>query len=262
MALDTRSDFAAPYITRAKHAEGRALLRPLRRRARAAHDDGRTHPGLPAALVHQAQVQLPPAHRAALPALRHRQVLGAVRGRDRPRRLRANSSPPGPGSSTATCGNCAPCCSTRCTRPRSRSTTRPPPRPATVSRPSSAPPACRTWCSTTTRTSTCSPSPATAAARRSCAFACASDASSDARVHLIDRSMDEDDAEILESVLTDIYVDAESVPAGRAGRRARTSATPLMREYLVETARSTGRGRARRSAASAAARSNSRATTR
>jgi excinuclease ABC subunit C len=51
-------------------------------------------------------------------------------------------------------------------------------------------------------------------------------------VHLIDRSMDEHDAEILETVLTDIYTDAESVPpvvlvADEA------SATPLMREYLV-----------------------------
>jgi excinuclease ABC subunit C len=51
-------------------------------------------------------------------------------------------------------------------------------------------------------------------------------------VHLIDRSMDESDAEILESVLTDIYTDAESVPpvvlvADEA------SATPLMRDFLV-----------------------------
>jgi excinuclease ABC subunit C len=53
-------------------------------------------------------------------------------------------------------------------------------------------------------------------------------------VHLIDRSMDESDAEILESVLTDLYVDAESVPpvvlvADEA------SSTPLMLAYLTET---------------------------
>ncbi len=51
-------------------------------------------------------------------------------------------------------------------------------------------------------------------------------------VHLIDRSMDESDAEILESVLTDIYTDAESVPPVVLVADEE-SATPLMREYLV-----------------------------
>ena len=31
-------------------------------------------------------------------------------------------------------------------------------------------------------------------------------------MHLVDRSMDEDDDEILENVMTDIYFDADSVP--------------------------------------------------
>jgi excinuclease ABC subunit C len=53
-------------------------------------------------------------------------------------------------------------------------------------------------------------------------------------VHLIDRSMDEGDAEILESLLPDLYDDADSVPpvvlvADEA------SATPLMLAYLTET---------------------------
>ena len=52
-------------------------------------------------------------------------------------------------------------------------------------------------------------------------------------VHLIDRSMDEDDAEILESVLTDMYVDAESVPPVVLIPEEE-SATALTREYLVE----------------------------
>jgi excinuclease ABC subunit C len=52
-------------------------------------------------------------------------------------------------------------------------------------------------------------------------------------VHLIDRSMDESDAEILESVLTDLYVDAESVPPVVLVADE-TSATPLMLEYLTE----------------------------
>ena len=55
-------------------------------------------------------------------------------------------------------------------------------------------------------------------------------------VHLIDRSMDEDDAEILESVLTDMYVEPASVPpvvlvAGEA------AATPVVGEYLSELRR-------------------------
>jgi excinuclease ABC subunit C len=52
-------------------------------------------------------------------------------------------------------------------------------------------------------------------------------------VHLIDRSMDEDDAEILESVLTDLYVDAESVPPVVLVAEDE-AATALTREYLVE----------------------------
>ena len=52
-------------------------------------------------------------------------------------------------------------------------------------------------------------------------------------VHLIDRSMDEDDAEILESVLTDMYDVADSVPSVVLVP-SEEAATPLMREYLVE----------------------------
>jgi len=52
-------------------------------------------------------------------------------------------------------------------------------------------------------------------------------------VHLIDRSMDEDDAEILESVLTDMYDVADSVPSVVLVPTDE-AATPLMREYLVE----------------------------
>ncbi len=50
-------------------------------------------------------------------------------------------------------------------------------------------------------------------------------------VQLIDRSMDEDDAEILESVLTDLYPDAESVPPTVLVGSDEAS-TPLMVEYL------------------------------
>jgi len=52
-------------------------------------------------------------------------------------------------------------------------------------------------------------------------------------VHLIDRSMDESDAEILESVLTDMYLDAASVPPVVLVAED-ASVTPLMLEYLVE----------------------------
>ena len=50
-------------------------------------------------------------------------------------------------------------------------------------------------------------------------------------VQLIDRSMDEDDAEILESVLTDLYPDAASVPPTVLVGSDEAS-TPLMVEYL------------------------------
>ncbi len=52
-------------------------------------------------------------------------------------------------------------------------------------------------------------------------------------VHLIDRSMDEDDAEILESVLTDIYDAPDTVPPVVLVP-SEDATTPLMREYLVE----------------------------
>ena len=68
VAIDSRSDFPAPLHHARQAREGRALLRSLRRRAGAARDDGRASPGLPPALVHEAQVQLPAADRAALPA--------------------------------------------------------------------------------------------------------------------------------------------------------------------------------------------------
>ncbi|HUY43844.1 MAG TPA: excinuclease ABC subunit UvrC [Acidimicrobiales bacterium] len=52
-------------------------------------------------------------------------------------------------------------------------------------------------------------------------------------VHLVDRSMDEDETEILESVLTDMYLDAASVPEEVAvGSRA--SASALVASYLSE----------------------------
>jgi excinuclease ABC subunit C len=52
-------------------------------------------------------------------------------------------------------------------------------------------------------------------------------------VQLIDRSMDENDAEILESVLTDLYPDAESVPP-TVLVGSDEAWTPLMVEYLSE----------------------------
>ncbi len=50
-------------------------------------------------------------------------------------------------------------------------------------------------------------------------------------VHLVDRSLDEDDEEILENVLTELYVDAESVP-GVVVVQSEELATPLVAEYL------------------------------
>ncbi len=50
-------------------------------------------------------------------------------------------------------------------------------------------------------------------------------------VHLVDRSLDEDDEEILENVLTELYMDAESVPGVVVVQRAEL-ASPLVVEYL------------------------------
>jgi excinuclease ABC subunit C len=52
-------------------------------------------------------------------------------------------------------------------------------------------------------------------------------------VHLVDRSMDEDDSEILENAMTDMYLDAESIPATVVVERGEL-ATSLVREYLSE----------------------------
>jgi excinuclease ABC subunit C len=51
-------------------------------------------------------------------------------------------------------------------------------------------------------------------------------------VHLIDRSMDEDDQEILENAMTDMYADAQSVPPVVVVERA-ALATALISEYLT-----------------------------
>jgi excinuclease ABC subunit C len=52
-------------------------------------------------------------------------------------------------------------------------------------------------------------------------------------VHLVDRSMDEDDREILENALTDIYIDADSIPAVVVVEKA-TLSSSLVAEYLSE----------------------------
>ncbi len=51
-------------------------------------------------------------------------------------------------------------------------------------------------------------------------------------VHLVDRSMDEDDEEILENVMTDLYFDAEAVPGVVVVQREEL-ATPLVAQYLA-----------------------------
>ena len=51
-------------------------------------------------------------------------------------------------------------------------------------------------------------------------------------VHLVDRSMDEDDREILENALTDMYLEAESVPGVVVVERL-SLAGPLVAQYLA-----------------------------
>ncbi|HEY5104888.1 MAG TPA: excinuclease ABC subunit UvrC [Acidimicrobiales bacterium] len=50
-------------------------------------------------------------------------------------------------------------------------------------------------------------------------------------VHLVDRSMDEDDREVLENAMTDMYLDADSVPPVVIVERAQL-ATPLISQFL------------------------------
>ena len=52
-------------------------------------------------------------------------------------------------------------------------------------------------------------------------------------VHLVDRSMDEDDREILENAMTDMYLDADGVPGVVVVERA-SLATSLIKEYLSD----------------------------
>jgi len=75
-------------------------------------------------------------------------------------------------------------------------------------------------------------------------------------VHLIDRSMDESDAEILESVLTDMYLDAASVPRSCSSRGRVRDAVDARVPGRV--ARSSGRDR-RASARQTASRGRARA---
>ena len=63
-----------------EEAQGRPLLRPLRPRGGAARDPRPPAAELPGAHLLGRQVQAPRAAGAALPPLRHRAVLGAVRG--------------------------------------------------------------------------------------------------------------------------------------------------------------------------------------
>ena len=79
-------------------------------------------------------------------------------------------------------------------------------------------------------------------------------------VHLVDRSLDEDDEEILENVLTELYMDAESVPRVVVVQ-SEELATPLVVEYLSACA-GAGRGRPSPNAASADASSSSPPATR
>jgi excinuclease ABC subunit C len=53
-------------------------------------------------------------------------------------------------------------------------------------------------------------------------------------VHLVDRSLDEGDREVLENALTDLYLDAQSIP-GVIVLESATLASPLVAPYLSDT---------------------------
>ena len=97
---------AAPGRGARPQAQGRPLLRALRQRGR--HPVHPRPPGaeLPGAHVLGHQVQAPRAPGPAVPALRHRPLLGALRRRRRPRRLRRVRERPHAASSRATPSRC------------------------------------------------------------------------------------------------------------------------------------------------------------
>ena len=255
VALDTRTRLRRALHHARQAREGRALLRALRRRARAAHDDGRTAPGLPAALVHQAQVQLPPAHRTALPALRHRQVLGPVR--------RRRSTPTATRELVASWarffdGDVAPAA-----RPPAapdargvarRSTTRRRPRPATASRPSSAPPAVQNVVlddhSNLDVLAVASDGGRAAVVRFRVRFGRVVGRTRAPHRPLDGRGRRRDPRERPDRPLRRRRLDPRRSCSSPTRRRPR----PSMREYLVRAARTAGRGLAAPSAASAVAR--------
>ncbi len=79
----------APGHGHARHqAQGRALLRSLRPRLRHPRDPRPAAAHLPHPHLLGQQAGPAPEARAPVPAVPHREVLGAVRGRDRPGRLR------------------------------------------------------------------------------------------------------------------------------------------------------------------------------
>ena len=79
---------AAPGRRQRAQAQGRPLLRPLRQRRRHPQHARPPRPELPRAHVLGHQVHPARAPRPALPALRHRPLLGPVRRRRRPRGVR------------------------------------------------------------------------------------------------------------------------------------------------------------------------------
>ena len=85
LAVTVSEEWPRPIVFAGAQAQGRPLLRPLRPRGGAARDPRPAAAELPGAHLLGRQVQAPRAAGPALPALRHRAVLGAVRRGGRPR---------------------------------------------------------------------------------------------------------------------------------------------------------------------------------
>ena len=80
-----------PMVMRGAQAQGRALLRALRPRLRHPRDPRPAAAHVPAAHLLGQQVRPAPAPGPAVPAVPHREVLRALRRRDRPRRTTTSS---------------------------------------------------------------------------------------------------------------------------------------------------------------------------
>ena len=88
LAVTLDEEWPRAMVLRGPEAQGRALLRALRARVRDPRDARPAAAHVPDPHVHEVEVRPAPPARPPVPLRAHREVRGAVRRRDRPRRVR------------------------------------------------------------------------------------------------------------------------------------------------------------------------------